>query len=45
MTSCASRRPKRFFGLSEWYEDFAQVSDDEVARLLALAASGRAGPS
>jgi predicted phosphoribosyltransferase len=29
----------RFFGLSEWYEDFAQVDDDEVARLLALAAS------
>jgi len=29
-----------FFGLSEWYEDFAQVSDDEVARLLALGATG-----
>lgn len=27
---------EHFFGLSEWYEDFAQVSDDEVARLLAL---------
>jgi predicted phosphoribosyltransferase len=30
----------RFFGLSEWYEDFAQVSEDEVTRLLALAATG-----
>ena len=29
---------EQFFGLSEWYEDFAQVSDDEVTRLLALAA-------
>ncbi len=29
---------EHFFGLSEWYEDFAQVSDDEVARLLALGA-------
>jgi putative phosphoribosyl transferase len=28
----------RFFGLSEWYEDFEQVSDAEVARLLALGA-------
>jgi putative phosphoribosyl transferase len=28
---------ERFFGLSEWYEDFEQVSDDEVARLLAAA--------
>jgi predicted phosphoribosyltransferase len=27
-----------FFGLSEWYEDFAQVSDEEVTRLLALGA-------
>jgi len=24
-----------FFGISEWYRDFHQVSDDEVARLLA----------
>jgi putative phosphoribosyl transferase len=24
----------RFFGISEWYRDFGQVSDDEVARLL-----------
>ncbi|HVA05098.1 MAG TPA: phosphoribosyltransferase [Acidimicrobiales bacterium] len=26
--------PKKFFGLSEWYEDFSQLSDDEVARFL-----------
>jgi putative phosphoribosyl transferase len=25
----------RFFGISEWYRDFTQVTDDEVARLLA----------
>jgi predicted phosphoribosyltransferase len=25
---------EHFFGLSEWYEDFRQVSDDEVATLL-----------
>ena len=31
---------EQFFGLSEWYEDFAQVSDDEVARLLTLGAPG-----
>jgi len=30
---------ERFFGLSEWYEDFEQVSDQEVTRLLALAAT------
>jgi putative phosphoribosyl transferase len=34
---------ERFFGLSEWYEDFEQVSDAEVARLLALGAPGAAG--
>jgi putative phosphoribosyl transferase len=28
---------ERFFGISEWYDDFHQVSDDEVARLLARA--------
>jgi putative phosphoribosyl transferase len=33
---------ERFFGLSEWYEDFEQVSDAEVARLLALGAPGPA---
>jgi len=27
-------RSDRFFGISEWYVDFAQVPDDEVARLL-----------
>jgi putative phosphoribosyl transferase len=26
--------PARFFGLSEWYDDFGQLGDDEVARLL-----------
>jgi len=31
---------ERFFGLSEWYEDFEQVSDDEVAHLLAAAGTG-----
>ncbi|MHB8681689.1 MAG: phosphoribosyltransferase [Acidimicrobiales bacterium] len=30
-----------FFGISQWYEDFAQVPDGEVRRLLA-AAGGRA---
>jgi putative phosphoribosyl transferase len=25
----------RFFGISQWYRDFTQVSDDEVARTLA----------
>jgi putative phosphoribosyl transferase len=37
---------EHFFGLSEWYEDFAQVSDQEVARLLALGQGpeGPAGP-
>ncbi len=34
---------EHFFGLSEWYDDFAQVSDDEVARLLALAGAGPGG--
>jgi predicted phosphoribosyltransferase len=31
---------ENFFGLSEWYQDFRQVSDGEVARLLAEAARG-----
>ncbi len=35
----------RFFGLSEWYEDFEQVSDEEVARLLVLAAANGPGGS
>jgi predicted phosphoribosyltransferase len=32
---------QRFVGISEWYEDFHQVSDEEVARLLAEAAGGK----
>jgi putative phosphoribosyl transferase len=36
---------ERFFGLSEWYEDFEQVSDAEVARLLELGAPGAGGGS
>ncbi|MGA2521091.1 MAG: phosphoribosyltransferase family protein [Acidimicrobiales bacterium] len=28
---------ERFFGISQWYSDFRQVGDDEVASLLALA--------
>jgi putative phosphoribosyl transferase len=31
---------EQFSGLSEWYRDFHQVSDEEVARLLADAAAG-----
>ena len=30
--------PARFFAISEWYDDFSQVSDQEVAVLLAKAA-------
>ncbi|HMK99482.1 MAG TPA: alpha/beta family hydrolase [Acidimicrobiales bacterium] len=30
----------RFFGIGQWYEDFRQVSDDEVRRLLAGADAG-----
>ncbi len=37
--------PRKFFGLSEWYEDFEQISDAEVARLLALGAAGAPGQS
>jgi putative phosphoribosyl transferase len=33
---------ERFFGISEWYVDFHQVSDAEVARLLADAGPGSA---
>jgi predicted phosphoribosyltransferase/dienelactone hydrolase len=29
--------PEPFFGISRWYKDFTQVSDDEVRRLLAQA--------
>jgi putative phosphoribosyl transferase len=28
---------ERFFGISEWYDDFHQVSDEEVVRLLSVA--------
>ena len=31
---------ERFFGISEWYVDFHQVRDDEVARLLAAGPPG-----
>jgi putative phosphoribosyl transferase len=34
----------RLFGISEWYLDFAQVSDDEVTRILAPPDVGRDGP-
>jgi putative phosphoribosyl transferase len=27
--------PSRFFGVGQWYEDFSQVSDEEVASILA----------
>jgi len=30
----------RLFGISEWYHDFAQVSDDEVTRILAAQDDG-----
>jgi len=33
---------EQFFGISEWYVDFHQVSDQEVARLVAVAARRRA---
>lgn len=32
--------PSPFFGVGAWYDDFRQVSDAEVARLLAAAPSG-----
>ena len=35
----------RFSGIGEWYRDFHQVGDDEVAALLADAAGGRPGPA
>jgi putative phosphoribosyl transferase len=31
----ALERPESFFAIGEWYDDFAQTSDDEVKRLLA----------
>ncbi len=33
--------PKKFFGLSQWYEDFGQLSDDEVASFLVPGGAGR----
>ena len=27
-------RPRRFFGVGEWYEDFSQTTDEEVSALL-----------
>ncbi len=41
-----SMTPSPFFSIGEWYDDFAQTSDDEVVRLLDLArtfGSGGAG--
>jgi putative phosphoribosyl transferase len=29
--------PDEFYGISEWYEDFSLISDDEVRKLLAQA--------
>jgi len=34
---------EQFFGISEWYEDFHQVGDDEVARLVADGPQGAPG--
>jgi len=28
--------PDTFYGVGQWYEDFAQTSDEEVHRLLGL---------
>jgi len=27
-------RPRRFFGVGQWYEDFSQTTDEEVSALL-----------
>ena len=35
--------PDDFEGVGKWYEDFSQTSDDEVQRILALAAAPRPG--
>jgi putative phosphoribosyl transferase len=29
------RQPERFMAVGEWYEEFAQVTDDEVEAILA----------
>ena len=36
--------PERFYGVGQWYEDFNQTSDAEVAHLLERAKSFRAAP-
>jgi putative phosphoribosyl transferase len=36
--------PARFFAIGEWYDDFGQVSDEEVTILLGKAAAALAGP-
>jgi putative phosphoribosyl transferase len=36
--------PARFFAIGEWYDDFSQVTDEEVTILLGKAAAALAGP-
>ncbi|MFZ0190026.1 MAG: phosphoribosyltransferase [Streptosporangiaceae bacterium] len=36
--------PARFLAIGEWYDDFSQVTDEEVAILLGKAAASLAGP-
>jgi predicted phosphoribosyltransferase len=36
-------RPQEFFAVGEWYEDFRQVSDDEVLQLLERSAEQQLG--
>jgi putative phosphoribosyl transferase len=38
------RAPSRFRSVGEWYDDFTQTSDDEVANLLHLASNPGTGP-
>ena len=38
-------RPFRFYAVGQFYEDFGQTTDDEVAALLRLAAAATAGDS
>jgi uncharacterized protein (TIGR00369 family) len=37
--------PDRFLAIGEWYEDFAQTSDEEVVALLRAAQGGLGGPA
>lgn len=37
-------RPEDFLGVGQWYEDFSQTQDDEVARLLSSAARFEPAP-